>query len=191
MGGEGGGVLTGWIVAAAQAAGLAVQATSVPGVAQRTGGTTYYIEMAQRDPDGRAPVFALTPVAGEVDIVLASELLEAARAARLGYVTPDRTDARRLHPSRLPDPGEDGDGRRPARPGSNCETAAQSRAQAAMFLDMEQTSRRKQALPISPVMLGALAGVPRAADRASRLRGGDPRQRHRGRTKPRRLHRRL
>ena len=46
MGGEGGGVLTGWIVAAARAQGLAVQATSVPGVAQRTGGTTYYIEMA-------------------------------------------------------------------------------------------------------------------------------------------------
>ena len=49
MGGEGGGVLTGWIVAAARDAGLAVQATSVPGVAQRTGATTYYIEMAKPD----------------------------------------------------------------------------------------------------------------------------------------------
>jgi indolepyruvate ferredoxin oxidoreductase beta subunit len=71
MGGEGGGVLTGWIVAAAREAGLAVQATSVPGVAQRTGATTYYIEMAQPDRRGRAPVFALVPVAGQVDIVLA------------------------------------------------------------------------------------------------------------------------
>src|SRR6185436_9930465 len=45
MGGEGGGVLTDWIVGAARAEGLAVQATSIPGVAQRTGATTYYIEI--------------------------------------------------------------------------------------------------------------------------------------------------
>ena len=45
LGGEGGGVLTGWIVDAARRAGLPVQATSIPGVAQRTGATTYYIEI--------------------------------------------------------------------------------------------------------------------------------------------------
>ena len=41
MGGEGGGVLTSWIVAAARKAGFPVQATSIPGVAQRTGATSY------------------------------------------------------------------------------------------------------------------------------------------------------
>ncbi len=41
MGGEGGGVLMNWIVRAAWAKGYPVQATSVPGVAQRTGATTY------------------------------------------------------------------------------------------------------------------------------------------------------
>ena len=41
LGGEGGGVLADWLVATAQAAGLPVQATSVPGVAQRTGATSY------------------------------------------------------------------------------------------------------------------------------------------------------
>ena len=46
LGGEGGGVLMNWIVSAATAAGRKVQATSVPGVAQRTGSTTYYIEIA-------------------------------------------------------------------------------------------------------------------------------------------------
>ena len=45
MGGEGGGVLTSWIVSAARKAGYPVQATSITGVAQRTGATTYYIEL--------------------------------------------------------------------------------------------------------------------------------------------------
>ena len=45
IGGEGGGVLMNWIVKAAWAKNYPVQATSVPGVAQRTGATTYYIEM--------------------------------------------------------------------------------------------------------------------------------------------------
>jgi indolepyruvate ferredoxin oxidoreductase beta subunit len=40
MGGEGGGVLTSWIVNTARKAGYPVQATSIPGVAQRTGATT-------------------------------------------------------------------------------------------------------------------------------------------------------
>ncbi len=45
LGGEGGGVLTQWIVSAAAEAGFPVQSTSIPGVAQRTGATTYYIEI--------------------------------------------------------------------------------------------------------------------------------------------------
>ena len=46
LGGEGGGVLADWLVQCAQHAGLVAQATSVPGVAQRTGSTSYYIEWA-------------------------------------------------------------------------------------------------------------------------------------------------
>ena len=52
MGGEGGGVLADWIVAAATAAGLPVQSTSIPGVAQRTGATTYYLEIAPAPAPG-------------------------------------------------------------------------------------------------------------------------------------------
>lgn len=89
MGGEGGGVLAGWIVEAATAEGLWVQRTSIPGVAQRTGATTYYIEMAP--PGGTRPVMALNPAPGEVDVLVATELLEAARMVQAGYVTPDRT----------------------------------------------------------------------------------------------------
>ena len=60
-----------------------MQATSVPGVAQRTGATIYYLEFFPRarccPTDGRRPVMALMPSPGDVDIVVASELMEAGR----------------------------------------------------------------------------------------------------------------
>jgi len=94
LGGEGGGVLADWIVDLAQHGGYLAQATSVPGVAQRTGATIYYVELfpeAAAQAAGRAPVLALMPVPGDVDVVLASELMEAARAIERGFVTPERT----------------------------------------------------------------------------------------------------
>ena len=66
----------------------------MPGVAQRTGATIYYLELFPKTgamSAGRAPVLALTPVPGDVDIVIASELMEAGRAVQRGLVTPDRT----------------------------------------------------------------------------------------------------
>ncbi|HEX5846556.1 MAG TPA: indolepyruvate oxidoreductase subunit beta family protein [Rhodoplanes sp.] len=94
LGGEGGGVLADWIVDLAQHGGYLAQATSVPGVAQRTGATIYYVELfpkAAAQAAGREPVLALMPVPGDVDVVLASELMEAARAVERGFVTPDKT----------------------------------------------------------------------------------------------------
>jgi indolepyruvate ferredoxin oxidoreductase beta subunit len=93
MGGEGGGVLADWLVDLAEANGYLAQTTSVPGVAQRTGATIYYLEMFPEAavPAGEAPVLGLSPVPGEVDIVIASELMEAGRAVQRGLVTADRT----------------------------------------------------------------------------------------------------
>ena len=45
MGGEGGGLLADWIVEGAKHSGILIQSTSIPGVAQRTGATAYYLEM--------------------------------------------------------------------------------------------------------------------------------------------------
>jgi indolepyruvate ferredoxin oxidoreductase beta subunit len=90
MGGQGGGVLSDWIVALAESQGWHAQSTSVPGVAQRTGATLYYIEMLP-SKDGRAPILSLMPAQGEVDIVLATELMEAGRSILRGLVTPDRS----------------------------------------------------------------------------------------------------
>ena len=89
VGGQGGGVLTSWIEDLARANGYAAQATSVAGVAQRTGATIYYIEMCPAGPV--APVFALMPAAGDVDIMITAEMMEAGRAIMRGFVTPDRS----------------------------------------------------------------------------------------------------
>src|ERR1051325_856766 len=94
MGGEGGGVLSDWLVAVAEHGAHLAQVTSVPGVAQRTGATVYYLELfAEKDTKaaGRDPVLSLMPVPGDIDLVVASELMEAGRAIERGLVTPERT----------------------------------------------------------------------------------------------------
>lgn len=92
LGGQGGGVLADWLVAVAELHGWMVQATSVAGVAQRTGATVYYLEMSAKPRESeRRPVLALMPVSGDVDLVVAAELIEAGRAVVRGIVTPDRT----------------------------------------------------------------------------------------------------
>lgn len=97
MGGEGGGVLADWIVALGERGGYKAQNTSVAGVAQRTGTTVYYVELFPPPADGippggrSEPVLGVFPTPGEVDIVIASELMEAGRAIQRGFSTPDRT----------------------------------------------------------------------------------------------------
>ena len=89
VGGQGGGVLTSWIESMARSQNYACQATSVAGVAQRTGATIYYIEMLPASD--KIPVFSLAPAEGDVDIVIAAEMMEVGRAIIRGFVTPDRT----------------------------------------------------------------------------------------------------
>jgi indolepyruvate ferredoxin oxidoreductase beta subunit len=91
VGGQGGGVLAEWIVEAAALDGLPVQGTSIPGVAQRTGSTTYYVELFTARQDGPPPAFSLYPVPGALDVLLASEFLEVGRMIELGFVSPART----------------------------------------------------------------------------------------------------
>lgn len=92
LGGEGGGVLTEWITDIASQQGYLAQSTSVPGVAQRTGATIYYLELFPRSQNrDDMPVMSLFPNPGDVDIVIASEIIEAGRMVQRGFVTPDRT----------------------------------------------------------------------------------------------------
>ncbi|MEZ5778043.1 MAG: indolepyruvate oxidoreductase subunit beta family protein [Paracoccaceae bacterium] len=164
VGGQGGGVLTGWIEALARANGYDCQATSVAGVAQRTGATIYYIEMAPKGAG--APVFALAPSAGHVDILIAAELMEAGRAIMRGFVTPDRTlligsTHRALAVSEKSAPG---DGIADA---AEVRVAAAIAARRVVFFDMEAVAVMSGSV-ISASLFGALAGAgalpfPRAA----------------------------
>ena len=90
VGGQGGGVLSEWIVEAAGIAGLRAHGTSIPGVAQRTGSTTYYVEIAGADVPSDA-AFSLYPIPGALDVLLAPELLEVGRMIELGFPSPART----------------------------------------------------------------------------------------------------
>ena len=94
LGGQGGGVLTSWLVEAAEASGQIAQSTYVAGVAQRTGATVYCVELfprAKAESAGQQPVFTAYPIPGDVDVVVAAEMAEAGRAIAKGFVTPNLT----------------------------------------------------------------------------------------------------
>jgi indolepyruvate ferredoxin oxidoreductase beta subunit len=158
LGGEGGGVLADWIVNCALSCGLAVQSTSVPGVAQRTGSTSYYIElMRQAAPPGASPVFALSPLPGRVDVVLASELLEAGRMMERGFVSPDRTIL--IHATHrvltTVEKMQMGDGRFDT---DRILEAARRFALRHLPVDMESLATRHRTV-VSAILFGALAGA--------------------------------
>lgn len=158
MGGEGGGVLAGWIVDAAVAAGLPAQRTSIPGVAQRTGATTYYIEIYPEpwsEQDGPPPVLSLNPSAGGIDILVATELLEAARAMQRGFVTPDRTMliASTHRVFTIHERSAMGDNRFD---GQKALEAAGRLAKSSILLDMDALARASKA-HINTIILGVLA----------------------------------
>jgi indolepyruvate ferredoxin oxidoreductase beta subunit len=158
LGGEGGAVLTNWIAAAADSLGYPVQSTSIPGVAQRTGATTYYIEILPRTvmAGEKRPVMALVPGIGDVDLVVTSELLEAGRAIGGGFVTPDRTllvaSTHRIYA--MAEKIEMGDGRVDP---EKLLRAIGENAQSVLLFDMEDVAQRSGAM-INAVMLGAVAG---------------------------------
>ena len=159
LGGQGGGVLTQWLLNAAEASGFIAQATSVPGVAQRTGATLYYLEFFPRagaQAAGADPVLALMPQPGDVDLVVASELMEAGRAMRRGLVTRDRTTlvASTHRVFTIGEKSALGDGL------ADSETVlqvARATARRLVALDMEDLAREHRSV-ISSVVLGALAG---------------------------------
>ncbi|WP_157019085.1 indolepyruvate oxidoreductase subunit beta family protein [Mesorhizobium xinjiangense] len=154
VGGQGGGVLSDWIISLAESNGYRAQSTSVAGVAQRTGATIYYVEMA---PDtGGEPVFSLSPSPGDVDILIAAELMEAGRAIMRGFSTPDRTTLiasahRVLAVSEKIAPG---DGRADAQ---SVMTAASAAAHQLVCFDMEKIAVEAGSV-ISSSLFGALAG---------------------------------
>ena len=174
LGGDGGGVLCDWIVAAAHSHGLGVQATQIPGVAQRTGATTYYVEvMPTAGP--RPVVLALNPAIGEVDVALATELLEAGRMIFNGFVTPDRTTliASTHRVLAIGERTAMGDGSYDV---GRLLRAVKERSRTQILFDMDQAAEESGGV-INAVLLGALAGsgklpIPDVAFEAAIREGG-------------------
>ena len=159
LGGEGGGVLADWILAAATSQNYPVQSTSIPGVAQRTGATTYYVELYPAriaDLGGRCPVMPLAPAPGCVDVLLSSELLEAGRAMLNGFVTPERTmliaSTHRIYT--VAEKTQMGDGRFDT---DRLVKAAHAVAKRAILFDMQSLAAESGTV-ISAVLFGAIAG---------------------------------
>jgi indolepyruvate ferredoxin oxidoreductase beta subunit len=159
LGGQGGGTLADWLIEVAERSGYFVQGTSVQGVAQRTGATIYYIELfpeAVARAAGKEPVLALMPVPGNVDLVVAAELMEAGRAMIRGLVTPDRTaliaSSHRIYA--ISEKSAMGDGRAD---GAQVLEAAAAQAKSTLLFDMEEIARQEGSV-ISAVLFGAIAG---------------------------------
>jgi len=160
LGGEGGGVMADWLMEAATASGFPAQATSIPGVAQRTGATTYYLEIfpfSKKDLDGKEPVLSLTPSPGNVDVMVASELVEAGRAMQNGFVSPERTtliaSTHRIYATvekmQMADGRFDSD---------RIAAAAKALARRAVLFDMRALAQESGTV-INAVLFGAMAGA--------------------------------
>ncbi|MEK6245299.1 MAG: 2-oxoacid:acceptor oxidoreductase family protein, partial [Pseudomonadota bacterium] len=178
LGGEGGGVMADWLIDAARQCNFPSQSTSIPGVAQRTGATTYYLEIfpATRDQlHGKSPVFSLTPSPGNVDIMVASELIEAGRAMQNGYVSPERTtlvaSTHRIYATI--EKMQMADGRFDS---SRVVDAGRKLAKQAVLFDMRKLAEDSGTV-INAVLFGAMAGsgvlpLPRDACEQAIRRGG-------------------
>jgi indolepyruvate ferredoxin oxidoreductase beta subunit len=178
LGGEGGGVMADWLIDAAVECGFPAQSTSIPGVAQRTGATTYYLEIypaKEADLGGRSPVLSLTPSPGNVDVMVASELIEAGRAMQNGYVSPGRTvliaSTHRIYAT--VEKMQMADGRFD---GEHVIAAGRELARRAVLFDMRKLAQDSGTV-INAVLFGAMAGsgalpLPREVCEQAIRRGG-------------------
>ena len=155
-------MLSNWIVNVAEHNGYLAQATSVPGVAQRTGTTIYYIELfpkAAAEKAGSDPVLALMPIPGQVDVVIAAELMEAGRAVLRGLVTPERTTliASSHREYSVAEKMAIGNG---IADGDKVLAAIEKAAARCVSFDMAELAAATESV-ISSVLFGALAGAAR------------------------------
>ena len=159
LGGQGGGVLAEWLVEIAESEGYLAQSTSVPGVAQRTGATIYYLEFfphAEAERAGHEPIMALMPVPGDVDCVVASELVEAGRAIQRGLVDRERTTliASSHRSYSVAEKSALGQG---AADSAGLIELARGQAKRLILFDMEAVAEQHRSV-ISSVLLGAICG---------------------------------
>lgn len=158
LGGEGGGVLADWLVEVALRTDYPAQATSIPGVAQRTGATTYYIEVfpqTRTQLKGQLPVLGLNPLPGRLDLLVSSELLETARQIGNGLTSAAHTSVISSSARILTtlEKMEMGDGRKD---GANLRTLVAEYSRAHHIVDMARMTHNAGTV-VSAVMFGCIA----------------------------------
>jgi len=87
VGGQGGGVLSDWLVRGLLNAGWQPQSVGLLGLSQRAGTVIYYVEA---NPEGDTPpILSPFAVPGDVDLILAQEFLELGRLLQGGFAAKD------------------------------------------------------------------------------------------------------
>ena len=115
--------------------------------------------MPARELGGKRPVLALTPGVGDIDIAVASELLEAGRTVANGFVTPERTHviASLSRFYAMDEKIAMGDGRFDQ---DKLIKVIKEHARDALLVDMDALAKQSGSI-INAVMLGAIAGCGR------------------------------
>ena len=149
-------MLSEWIVEAAALDGYRAQGTSIPGVAQRTGSTTYYVELLADRAATEDPAFSLYPVPGALDVLLAPEYLEVARMIEAGFVSPGRTTVV-CSTHRLYTIHEKTATGRAIYPRERLDALARASARRLIAFDALALARERST-EVNAVLLGALAG---------------------------------
>jgi len=160
VGGDGGGVLTQWIVQLASRNGYWAQSTTIAGVAQRTGSTVYYLELFPEHAipikDGKriSPVLAQMPAPEDVDIVMATELIEAGRAIQRGFVSKKTTLIFSTHRNlAIQEKEKPGDG---ILDGTSIFELARKYAKTSVYANLKELADHNKSV-ISATLFGALA----------------------------------
>jgi len=89
IGGQGGGVLSDWLVKGLLNAGWQAQSIGLLGLSQRAGSVIYYVEA--RPHGEKPPILSAYAAPGDVDLLLAQEFLELGRLLQGGFAHPDCT----------------------------------------------------------------------------------------------------
>jgi len=150
-------VLSEWIVEASALDGYRVHGTSIPGVAQRTGSTTYYVELLTDRSATEDPAFCLYPVPGALDVLLAPEYLEVGRMIEAGFVSPGRTTVV-CSTHRLYTIHEKTATGRAIYPRERLDALARATARRLVAFDALAVAR-ESGTEVNAVLLGALAGT--------------------------------
>ena len=177
-------MLAEWLVdTAARMRAIAAQSTSIPGVAQRTGATTYYVEVfpvPRRELGGtQAGASASTRCPARSTCSSRPSCSRPRARSATAWRRRERTLRPHLDQPHADDGREDAARRRPRRRRATCSTLVRAHSRERQVLRHGRGRAREPAPSISAVLFGAIAGsgvLPLRARRRARRRSARRRQ---------------